>query len=183
MRVNCLENELWKVVPFANDYSVSNFGRIKHTWKNGNEYLLKPYLYNNDVVVKIHDKRHRFPRLIWEVFVGEIPDGHIVVHIDFCQMNNDLTNLKCMPPKENGHRTARFSKLNKPVVCESLGKIYFSARSCAKHLGISYNTVSRYCKNPDCKNNQTLKLRWATEAEVKKYMDIIERKKLRGEYK
>ena len=179
------ENEEWREVSFAPSYFVSNYGRCKHRWKNGREYQIKTVKCKckNYYAVKIHSKEYRFAHLIWNAFRGEIPDGYRIIHIDYCIGNNDLSNLKCVPIKRHGKRTGRLSKVNRPVVSEGLGKIFFSTRSCAKKVGISYTTVASYCNNPNQENNQTLKLRWATEAEVKKYMDIIERKKLRGEYK
>ena len=40
-------------------------------------------------------------RLVYATFVGEIPDGLQVNHIDECKENNVLSNLNLMTAKEN----------------------------------------------------------------------------------
>ena len=43
----------------------------------------------------------KFHRLIWETFVGEIPEDYQIDHIDTNKGNNSLENLRCVTPKEN----------------------------------------------------------------------------------
>ena len=43
----------------------------------------------------------RVHRVIWETFVGEIPEGYEIDHINTIRDDNRLENLRCVTPKEN----------------------------------------------------------------------------------
>ena len=83
---------------------VSNFGNVKslnyrHTNK---ERMLKTQLYKGYVYVFLkRTKGYRVHRLVYEAFIGPIPDGMQVNHIDEDKSNNRLDNLNLMTPKEN----------------------------------------------------------------------------------
>ena len=40
-------------------------------------------------------------RLMWQTFVGEIPEGYEIDHIDNNPHNNELSNLQCIERREN----------------------------------------------------------------------------------
>ena len=46
-------------------------------------------------------RRMRVNRLVWETFMGEIPEKYEIDHIDTNKVNNKLTNLRCVTRKEN----------------------------------------------------------------------------------
>lgn len=44
-------------------------------------------------------KRERLHCYVWRYFNGPIPDGFHVHHVDENKSNNDIENLRCIPPK------------------------------------------------------------------------------------
>lgn len=61
-------------------------------------HILKPFSYGGHLGVNLclNGKRKSFyiHRLIYETFVGEIPEGFIICHLDCNNNNNKLSNLK-----------------------------------------------------------------------------------------
>ena len=62
---------------------------------NGSGYL--QLIYVNKGV----RKKYYIHRLVAETFIGEIPDGHTVNHIDGDKRNNDVSNLEIVTRAEN----------------------------------------------------------------------------------
>ena len=91
----------WRVVPFAPNYTVSEYGHIA---KDGE--LLRPFTNQNGYRVaqfSINCKRLRMGlhKVIAIAFLGDCPDGLQVAHNDGNQLNNHYTNLRYATPKEN----------------------------------------------------------------------------------
>lgn len=175
-------HEKWRPIVFAPEYWISERGRIKHVYKNGKEYLLSPYTSKRHSIcyVKIHGVEINFAHLVYETWVGKIPDGYKIIHVDYQIRNNAVWNLKCVPRKVNGKRTGWLANRNKPVVCERKKKIYWSTRNAAKDLGISYTSVSDYCNGV---RNSPLGLRWATEEEANRLRRRVQQKMTKGDMK
>ena len=59
------------------------------------------------------NKRHsiRVHRLVYMTFIGEIPEGMQIDHIDGDASNNNLNNLRCVTPKENSNNPNTIWKL------------------------------------------------------------------------
>lgn len=54
-------------------------------------------------------------RLLWELFIGPIPEGMTVDHIDGDKTNNRLTNFQLLSSKDNAVKgNARFWKFKSP---------------------------------------------------------------------
>ena len=108
--------EEWRDVNGYNGiYQVSNFGNVRHFRQkdgfvgfkisdspklmslssNGNGYLY--------VSLRLGNKRknHYVHRLVAETFIGEIPDGYVINHIDYDKANNKVTNLEIVTQLEN----------------------------------------------------------------------------------
>ena len=75
-------------------WEVSNFGRVK---KNGEIIEL------NDDHGYFKVNSHWVHRMVAECFIGEIPKGYHVDHIDGNRKNNNINNLRIVTSKEN-HR-------------------------------------------------------------------------------
>ena len=84
---------------------------------------LSVVLYKNDV-----GRRKRISRLVYEAFVGLIPDKMQVDHIDRNRANNSVQNLRCVNSFENQfNRSARrtFKKGNRwGYATRIMGKLY-----------------------------------------------------------
>lgn len=96
--------ERWADVPGFSGYQISSLGRVRSfrvgkSWKilaairkrDGNRTYVTIDLYNNSLGRRAHFKIHR---LLYELFVGPIPDGLTVDHIDGNGENNELCNLR-----------------------------------------------------------------------------------------
>ena len=108
-------------------YEISNFGEVKRLERLDNrgrhlkEKLLSPgknkwgYLY---VVLSKNGfaKPFTIHRLVWQTFVGEIPEGMQCNHIDEDKENNRLKNLNLMTSKENCNWGTRNAKVAAALV-------------------------------------------------------------------
>lgn len=139
-----MDIELWKPIEgYEGLYEISNLGRVKrlerYTYdsigrkqsfkemliklhKDSNHYYLKVNLYKNGV-----GKPFYIHRLVYETFVGEIPEGMQVNHIDENKENNRVDNLNLMTPSQNinwGTRNAKVSAAlrGKPKSPEAVAK-------------------------------------------------------------
>lgn len=93
---------------YINGYSASPEGRVYG--KDGSRLKLiqkrNGYLYFSMCVAgKVHQTAvHRF---MWEYFVGDIPSGYHVDHVDGLKSNNALSNLQLLLPRDNARKSAR----------------------------------------------------------------------------
>lgn len=112
-----LASEIWKAVPgWEMFYSVSNLGRVRRDAANpingwGAGRLLNPsddgkgYLH---LVLSRKGARldtHAY-RLVALAFIGPLPKGFHVDHIDANKQNDRLGNLEYVPERENHRRAA-----------------------------------------------------------------------------
>lgn len=58
-------------------------------------------LSNGYLVANINGKQDYMHRIVWKAFMGEIPQGYEIDHIDGDVTNNDVNNLRCVTPKQN----------------------------------------------------------------------------------
>lgn len=157
-----LDIEIWKDIPgFDGKYQASNYGNVKslnyrHTNK---ECIMKTHLCRGYVRVRlckngIHTS-HNVHRLVYEAFIGPIPDGMQVNHIDEDKSNNKIDNLNLMTPKQNinwGTRNERIAETlkhaepSKLIICEETGIIYRSIREAWRQTGIYHGHICACCK-------------------------------------
>lgn len=152
--------EQWKPVEGYENYMISNLGRVKslNYKRTGKEKLLSPIKNRQDYLFVILykngvGKSFRINRLVWQTFVGEIPDGLQVNHIDENKENNRLENLNLMTSKENnnwGTRNSRMAAaLSKPV--EAIDKVtgrvvyVFPSTAEAGRQGFHQGHISECC--------------------------------------
>lgn len=97
-----MEKEIWKPAKWFEDkFEVSNHGNIR---KKGSSSLLKNKSSRYFLLTKTKKgKTKNFPlhRIIFETFVGEIPDGYIIHHIDENKKNNAVSNLLMVTAEEH----------------------------------------------------------------------------------
>ena len=99
-----IPGEQWRVNPRFLNYEISDLGRVYSSHNGGKILALTPA--NNYLTVKISKGRREYEvfavhRLVYETFTGEIPELHVVHHIDHDKKNNQLENLKCVTHSEN----------------------------------------------------------------------------------
>lgn len=103
--------EIWKPYKTNNHlYAVSCFGRVFSF--TSSRYLRastcpKGYIQYGSVLGSAH-------RLVVKTFLGTIPDGYQVNHIDGDKSNNFIGNLEVLTPKENSQHAVR-TGLSKPM--------------------------------------------------------------------
>lgn len=97
--------EIWKVIEYATNYSISNFGMVKN---NNTNVILKPYITKNNyeyIWIK-HNKDNKFynsqvHRLVAIAFVPHEIEKNVVNHKDYNRRNNCANNLEWITQKEN----------------------------------------------------------------------------------
>ena len=75
-------------------------------------------------------------QLLYTWFIGDIPVGYDVDHIDRNSLNNNLDNLQILTRKENLAKRTGF-KVNVRIYCIELNKEYDSMTSAIKELGVT----------------------------------------------
>ncbi len=123
--------EIWRDIEgFEGIYQISSQGRVKSLKRIDNnnhpikEKILKPNIDNREgkgyLGVRLckngKQKFFQIHRLVYETFVGKIPDDMQCNHINEKKDDNRLENLNLMTPKENsnwGTRNERISEAKK----------------------------------------------------------------------
>lgn len=167
-----IEGEIWKpCVGYEGLYSVSNIGRVKAEERyiieknTGIQRVKHPHLmrlhlkdersYTVGLIDAFgHHKNHFVHRLEYEAFIGKIPDGFEIDHIDSNPQNNFLDNLRACSHAENSKNPNSIKK-RKPSskvsgvgveLVDRNGKVmmtFVSMKECAKYLNINVNSVRR----------------------------------------
>lgn len=116
----------WKVIPGIEDYVINEDGvvkalpkiregrldNLKHhdntsevSKRHYKEHIIKPKYTSRYWYVCLSNKgkkkHYRLHRLVYKAFIGEIPDGMTIDHIDGNRDNNNYHNLRCITQAEN----------------------------------------------------------------------------------
>lgn len=166
------DTEEWRHIPGFERYQASSFGRIRNTecrWKRpaltpwvartrGKETYYRVELWLDKKPVT----RQFVHRLVWLAFCGQPPPGMQINHIDGDKLNNRLTNLECVTPRENVLHAIRtglvppvIAQSVKSQICEDASRLI--STKLAKKYGVSLETARRITKDlPARKKRQTL---------------------------
>lgn len=109
------KKEIFKKIPEFPNYLVSNLGRVcsirngirefkKLRPCSGREEYLNVTLWDKGIKKKIC-----IHNLVAKIFIGEVPEGYIVDHIDNNPSHNYVTNLQIITLKENTQKAAKHS--------------------------------------------------------------------------
>tara|TARA_R110000737_G_scaffold56106_1_gene80185 strand:- start:21553 stop:22206 length:654 start_codon:yes stop_codon:yes gene_type:complete len=104
--------ENWKaVVGYDGLYEVSNFGRLRSldrlstTGRQLKGKMMKPHTnklgYMRASLGGLNPRKHQIHRLVVTAFIGAIPEGLVIDHIDSNPSNNNLKNLEVVTYHEN----------------------------------------------------------------------------------
>lgn len=148
--VKLSEPERWR--HYTENLWVSDQGRAKRVYKNGNEYLTGFFDgYHKQVIVQVGNRNRNIKNMVYEAFVGKVPNGCYLVHKNGLKKDNSLYNLEVVSKSENGKRTAHKARSHK-VVDLKTRRVYKSARDAGRKLHCSYqmiyNTVNGITKSP-----------------------------------
>lgn len=166
------DTEIWKDVPgYDGCYMISNLGRVKSTDRYVFSNILpgKKRFISGKVLTpskniwgyhEVHlckngkSKHHTIHKLVYTTFIGDIPDGKEINHINEDKTDNRLQNLKAVTKSENinwGKRNYNVGKKLSRRVVQSLPDgtdltVWFSIQSASKELNIKDSNISMCCK-------------------------------------
>lgn len=157
--------EQWRdVVGYEGKYQVSNYGRVKSLERyqknhsklqkveekilsqssNGNGYIFVSLWKNGNC------KKFYIHRLVAETFIGDIPNGYTVNHLDFNTSNNCVDNLEIVTYSENNNYSSKAGRYanrggHKVKITYNNGSIdiYDSIVDAANNTGICRDTIMK----------------------------------------
>lgn len=143
------EGEVWS-------YAQKKPKRLKPQKASQNKRYLQVRLYNKE---NPKGKLHYIYRLVYEHFVGDIPDGLTIDHIDGNPLNNNVENLQVMTLGDNSskHNSKRRKLWDKQKEIQELYKSGVSQIKIAKMYGCSDVHIWRLVNN---KINRKIKGKW-----------------------
>lgn len=109
-KVFFIENEVWRIIPGAESYKVSNKGRVisLNYGRTGQERILSAFKGSDGYMrlsIVLFEKRKTVlvHQIVAMAFLNHKPCGHkmVVNHIDFNRSNNNLSNLELITAREN----------------------------------------------------------------------------------
>ncbi len=146
------KDENWVTVEGSNDqFRVSNYGRIKRIYQNGNERFMMPFLRkrsgNLHVKARFLGKYtdHKVGHIVAHHFIGERNEGMRLIRKNGIVTDDYAGNLEYVTVYDLGKRTGYLSR-NKPIVQldyetnELLGE-FESIREAGRELFISHETI------------------------------------------
>ena len=110
-----IEDELWRpLIAFEELYEISNFGKLisksrklkQRNRETGNKFkdanLVTPRIHNGGYLrYSVRRKDYYIHRLVYEHFVGKIPEKYDINHIDGNKTNNHVSNLELANRRAN----------------------------------------------------------------------------------
>lgn len=106
--------EEWKWIKnYEGIYMVSSLGRVKSFREHKDGYILSNKNQTGDYLrVNLYDKNRRLTTkgihvLVASAFIGDIPAGHQVHHIDGNKQNNAVSNLSIVHPRDHRAETLK----------------------------------------------------------------------------
>lgn len=155
--------EIWKDIPgYEGKYQVSNIGRVKSiVWKGVvKDTIFTPWKSRYGyLMVSLRDginkKGFGVHRLVYEAFLGPIPPGMQVNHINEDKTDNRLENLNLLTPKANCNWGTRNKRIGNQVAqLDKDGKLvnlFDTANDAERELSIFATSIVSVCKGHKCK--------------------------------
>lgn len=143
-----VNDEQWKDIVGHKNYKINKKGEVikKFTGK-----LLKPQDRNGYYRVNIDGKPLTVHRLVYETFVGPIPKGMVIDHINGIRNDNRIENLRCITQSENMYNAQKNGHKGQHKVAQydtehNFIKEYPSFTAAAKDMGVTYSAISSAAK-------------------------------------
>lgn len=163
-------DEVWKKIDGFDNYEVSNKGNVRSIKRNKS---LKPYKDSSGYYeVKLYSEENGYKqlsvhRLVYKTFVGEIPEGMQVNHINEIKTDNSVENLNLMCCKDNvnwgtGNKRRSDTLKNNPkestpiLQCDMEGNVireWVSQNEIQRVMNYSQGTISACCNNKKWKKS------------------------------
>lgn len=147
--------EEWKRLQQNENYAISNFGRvIRLTAGSGTKKgrLMKGTTTDGNVRIEIGHPLTRVPKryvlshLVYEHFIGVIPNEHHIHHLDGNIRNNRISNIE--PVHTSKHMQAHSSlTLSKVAAIRTLVDIGIPQVEIARELALSKECINAITKN------------------------------------
>lgn len=142
-------SEQWLPLPFDNRYFVSSLGKVQ-----GPRKLLKPLKKRGQLYLKvwISGKYHCIHHLVALTFLGDKPEGMLVLHKDGNALNNRASNLYYGTYSDNAKDRVKHGVFNYPkreltAIDKHFIVLFFKAGYTRKRLtkmwNVSYSTIQR----------------------------------------
>lgn len=115
----------------------------------GYKYGRYPEAAQRDKRVYFHSRaRGYLHRVVWTDHNGPIPAGHEIHHVDHDTLNNDPSNLACVPRSEHRRESAE-SRLVKSYTCDRCAVVFTSQagatgnhRFCSRACALAFTRLS-----------------------------------------
>lgn len=163
--------EIWRpVVGYEGLYDVSNLGRVR-SLKFGRVKIMKPKDNGNGYLrVSLRKdgkgKKLYVHRIVWEAFVGPIPDGYELDHLNTVRDDNRLENLRCVTRKENMKNPLSQKK------CSESAKLKFKNEETAKkYRSAIKNAIGKKVYQIDVETDDIIKM-WDCTMDVERELGI-----------
>lgn len=162
--------EEWRF--YNNFLKVSNTGRFIRVYKT-KEIEIFGEVINGYIRIHVKDGDEKVKKMahciVWETFVGKIPSGMQIDHINTIRSDNRLDNLRLVTPKENANNPLTKKHLSdywkgkpQPIAVEAMKKsrmksvkcisesglvicIYNSLKEASEKTGINFQNISSCC--------------------------------------
>ena len=145
--------EVWKVLDEYPEYEISSFGML-FSRKTGTQIKPDIRLNNNYIRFKIRKEHKRIHlsahKIVYETFVGKIPEGYELHHRDGDVRNNSVDNLQIVTKREHRQiHSDQFQRKRQQLNEEELRLLLFSnlsQREIQKRIGRKIRNRSYYKK-------------------------------------
>lgn len=154
---------MFKQIPRLSSYQINQEGIIT----NVKGRLLSPYMASGYKAIKLKNdegflRAYLIHRLVYQAFIGDIPDKMQINHKNGDKTDNNLLNLELVTPSENLKHAYRVLECNraKGLTCylaklsleqiemiKTLLKAGYSQRRIAESFQVSQPNVNRISKN------------------------------------
>lgn len=141
-------NDEWKILFISDAYLINRNGQL---YNRNRKRMTMGSIRNGYVRVEIKDKAYSMHRLVYETFVGPIPQNMVIDHINGIKDDNRLENLRCISQSENAINAQRNGHKGQHKVAQydinnNFIKEYPSFTAAAKEMGVTYSAISSAAK-------------------------------------
>lgn len=117
---------------------------------------------NGYVRVNINGHPKSIHRIVYEKFVGEIPNGYVIDHIDGQRDNNDVTNLRLITQSENMyHAQENGHNGQRPVIQYDFDKRKITEYSSIAKAARAMNVTNAAIRRAIVKGGSSCGYKWA----------------------